>query len=84
MDIINEQIKQLMENQTHILNAIQYFDDRMTKVDEKALDKHRSDLKDIIESQTMLDEMIVKSSDDILVIKKTKGESAFAIQMLDA
>ena len=73
-----------MENQTHILNAIQYFDDRMTKVDEKALDKHRSDLKDIIESQTMLDEMIVKSSEDILVIKKTKGENAFAIQMLDA
>jgi hypothetical protein len=44
--------------------------------------KHRGDIKDILESQAMLDEIIVKSSDDILVMKKTKEENAVAIQML--
>ena len=73
-----------MENQTHILNAIKYLDERMTKVDEKELEKHRGEIKDILQSQAMLDEIIVKSSDDILAMKKTKEENADAIQMLDA
>ena len=80
----NEQINQLMENQTHILNAIKYLDERMTKVDEKELEKHRGEIKDILQSQAMLDEIIVKSSDDILLMKKAKEENVVAIQMLDA
>ena len=81
MDIINEQINQLMENQTHILNAIKYLDERMTKVDEKELEKHRGEIKDILQSQAMLDEIIVKSSDDILAMKNAKEENAVAIKI---
>jgi chromosome segregation ATPase len=55
-----------------------------SSVDEKELEKHRGEINDILESQAMLDEIIVKSSDDILVMQKTKEENSVAIQMLDA
>ena len=44
----------------------------------------RGEINDILASQAMLDEIIVKSSDDMLVLKKTKEEIAIAINLLDA
>ena len=84
MDIIKEQIDELIQNQTHILNAIKYLDERMKTVEDKTVETQGSDIRDILQSQGMLDEMVVKSCDDILVMKKAKEENANAIKLLDS
>ena len=82
MDIIKKQVDELMDNQTHILAAIKYLDERM-KVIENTSDKKSDDVKEIVESQTMIDELVVKNSDDILVMKRTKEKNADAIKDLE-
>ena len=83
MDIFKEQINELMENQTHILNAITNFDERLKTVEDKTMENQGNYIMDILESQGMLDEIIVKSCDDILVMKKDKEENATTIKGLD-
>ena len=75
MDIIKEQIDELTENQTDMLNAIKYLDERMKTVEDKTVKTYGSDIKDILESQGMLD--------DVPVMKKVKEENAMAIKLLD-
>ena len=72
MDMSKEQINEVIENQTHILNAMKNLDERLKSVEDKTMENHESDIKDILESQGMLDEIIVKSCNDILVIRKLK------------
>ena len=72
MDFIKKKIDELMENQTHMLEAIRYLDERLKKIEDE-IDKERK-----------LDEIIVKKSDDILVMKKSKQENDVAIKKLDA
>ena len=42
------------------------------------------EVQDILKSQTMIDEIIVKNSDDILILKKAKDENSDAIRHLGA
>ena len=42
------------------------------------------EVQDIVESQNMIDEIIVKNTDDILIIKKTKDNIYVAIRHLEA
>ena len=84
MDFIEKKINELMENQTHMLEAIIYLDERLKKVEDETVDNQKSEVKDIFESQAMLDEIIVKNSDDILVMKKSKQDNDVAIKKLDA
>jgi hypothetical protein len=74
MDIIKEKICELMENQRHILEAVKYLNERMKIIDDKEKDNPRNVITDFLESQAMLDE-IVKSSDNIVVMKKTMEEN---------
>jgi hypothetical protein len=50
---------------------------------DKTKDDKSSEVENILESQAMLDENIVKNSDDILFIKKTKEANAVAIKLLE-
>ena len=72
MDFVKEKIKELMDNQTHILEALKYLDERLINVEDKTVDSQTKEIKDILESQAMKDEIIVKNSDQILAMKKTK------------
>ena len=72
MDSIREQVNELMENQRHILEAITYLNERVENNTTKAPDNKNDDVKDILESQAMIDRIIVKNADDIAVIKNKK------------
>jgi hypothetical protein len=44
---------------------------------------HINDFNNILESQTMIDELIVKNSDDIVLIKKTRLDNSIAIRVVE-
>ena len=83
MDIIKKHIDELRYNQNHILTAIKYLDEKVKEAIDKAHDKESEDIKKIIESQSMMDKIIVKNSDDILTMKRAKEDNAHAIKDLD-
>ena len=74
-------IAELMMNQKHILEAIKYLNER---IEYKAKNENTNEVNDILESQAMIDQIIVKNSDDILIIRKTKEENTLAIQQLES
>ena len=84
MDVIKKQVNELMENQNHMLVAIKYLDEKLKEILSNAHDKETDEIKDIIESQGMIDGIIVKNSDYILALKKTKEDNAVALRAVEA
>ena len=93
----NNQIDELMNNQNHILEAIQNLNERLVVVEEKLNDDHADEVKNIVETQAMIDKIIVKHSDDIILMKKAyiedreegntkdlKSEIAIELMKIDA
>ena len=78
------QIKEELENQEHILEAIKNLNERLEVIEKKTNDDKLDDIKHIIESQTMMDEIIVKNSDDIISMKKMKDYSETALGLLES
>ena len=79
MENIKEQVIELQKNQTYMLEAIKYLHERLGDMENK-----NSDLKDILDCQGTIDEILVKNCDDIHVIKRTKEENEISIKALDA
>ena len=84
MEALEDQADELMRNQNHILEAIKYLNGKVEEMIDKTKDDKSSEVGNILESQAMLDEIIVKNSDDILIIKKPKDANAVAIKLLVA
>ena len=84
MDVIKKQVNELMENQNHMLVKIKYLDEKLKEIFSNAHDKETDEIKDILESQGMIDGIIVKNTDDILAMKKTKEENAVALRTVEA
>ena len=84
MKNIKVQIKELLENQEHILEAVKNLNERLERIEQKTNDEKLDDIKNILESQTMIDEIIVKNSDDIILMKKTKKNSETALILLES
>ena len=84
MKTLNEQVKELTENQKHILEAIKYLNERLESNLDKVNDEQIKDVKSILESQAMIDQLVVKNSDDIIAIRKRKDENQLAIKTLEA
>ena len=80
---MEKKVNELMENQTHVLEAIKYLNERIEDIIDKKKKDNCNDVKDILDSQAMIDNIIVKNSDDILIIKKTKEENTVAIKRLE-
>ena len=55
---------------------------KIEEVTEK-VNNEKSDVRELLDSQAMIDALIVKTSDDILSIKKAKEENVAAIKTLD-
>ena len=81
MEAIKSQIKELMVNQQHILEAIKFLKDKVED-DTKLTDKMK-EIQDIIDSQEVIDEVIVKSVDDIEIIKRSKEEANMALKSIE-
>ena len=78
-----DQIEELFKNQTYILDAVKNLNERLEAIEEKIDTGKIDDIKDILDSQVMIDAIIVKNSDDITVMKKVKEENGDAIKMLE-
>ena len=84
MKTLKEQVKELTENQKHILEAIKYLNERLETNLEKVNDEQIKDVNNMIESQTMIDQLLVKNSDDIVAIRKRKDDNLHAIKTLES
>ena len=80
MSALNEQVSELMVNQKHMLEAIKYLNEQMEDIIEKAKEAKDNQIENIFESQGMIDGIIVKNSDDIRILKKTKEQK---IEIID-
>ena len=79
MKNLEDQVFELQNNQKQMLEVIKHLSERLKDIEDK-----ENDVKDVLESQAVIDEIIVKNSDDILAIKKTKDINAVAIKTLEA
>jgi uncharacterized C2H2 Zn-finger protein len=77
---LKDEVKELFKNQHHILEGISYVNQRLEAIERKFDNKN---VENIIESQTMIDELIVKNSDDINLIKKAKEFNSVAISNIE-
>ena len=77
MEALKEKVNEIMVNQNHILEAVKYLHERLEEVTENR-NSDKSDVKNIIESQAMVDGIIVKNSDDIQ--KKYQVEKCYGTQ----
>ena len=84
MKTLKNQVKELTENQKHILEAIKFLNERLERNLENVNDEQIKDVNYILESQAMIDRLVVKNSDDIIAIRKRKDENQLAIKTLEA
>ena len=75
-------MEELFSNQTHILEAIQNLNERLGAIEEKLDDQVIDDVKEMIKSQTMVDEIIVKNSDKIAILFKVNEANQDEIENL--
>ena len=84
MKTLKEKVIELEENQKNILEAIKYLDGQMKSNIEKNDVGKINDFNNILESQSMIDQLIVKNSDDIVLIKKTRRDNSSAIRDVES
>ena len=70
---------ELEKNQTNMLEAITNLNDRL-----EAMEKKESNLKDFLDSQGTIDEIIVKNCDDSHIMKRTKENNEKSIKNIEA
>ena len=83
MEAKKRDLSELMTNQKHMLVAIKYLNEQIEDILEKAKNDNKKEVENILESQAMIDKIIVKNSDDILMIKNAKEENSMAIRQLE-
>ena len=66
-----DQTKEILETQNYILDAVKNLNERLAAIDENL-------------GQNIIDQIIVKNSDDISLMKKVKQENVNAIQSLES
>ena len=78
---IEQQVESLKNNQKHVIEALENLNQRFSSI-ENGIEQLK-DIKDIIDSQSVIDEQIVKNSDDIKKLLKWKNSNLEAIEQLD-
>ena len=68
----------LMGLSHHIWPSMHHLSERLKDFEQKEQEE-----KDVLESQSVIDEVIVKNSDDIVILKKTKDNIAIAFKDLE-
>ena len=80
---MKKEISELTTNQNHILVAIKYLNEQIEDMVEKTKSENTNEVKNIIESQVLIDEIMVKILDDNMIIKKKKDANTAAIKHLE-
>ena len=80
----NDQIEEVLKNQNFILEAVTNLNARLEAIEKQNDDEQTTDLKEILESQALIDGIIVKNSEDIALMKKVKKENKDAIKGLES
>ena len=70
-----DQVEELMRNQTFILEAVQNLNERLEIIEKNYDVEKMNEIQEILDSQAVIDEVIVKNSDDIANMKKSKEEN---------
>ena len=78
---MKEKIGELFQNQSQILEAVKNLNERLLIIEKKAADV--DEVKEIIDTQSTIDEILVKNCDDIALILKGKKENENAMIRLD-
>ena len=60
-----DKIEELFQNQTYILEAVKNLNERLTSIEERLDGQRMLEVKEILESQAIIDEIVVKNTDDI-------------------
>ena len=79
-----DQIEEVLENQNYILDAIKNLNERLVVIEENVDDDKLKYLKEIIESQSMIDEILVRNSDDVALMQKAKVKTDESLRELDS
>ena len=79
----NGKIEELFQNQTYILEAETNLNKRLTSMEEKIDDQKMLEVKEILESQAIIDEIVVQNTDDIVLMKKMKQDNNDLIMTLE-
>ena len=79
-----DQVEELMRNQTFILEAVQNWNERLEMIEKNYDVEKMNEIQEILDSQAVIDEVIIKKYDDIEKIKKSKDENEGSIKSLDA
>ena len=72
MKSLKEQVVELNKNQNHVLEAIKDLNERLEHLEDIFKDDKLNNLQEIIESQDIIDGIVVKNADDMILIKKKK------------
>ena len=78
----DDQIEEIIDNQNHILEAVRNLNERLEVIEGRVDDDKINDLKEIIEFKAMIDEELVKNSDDIALMNKMKQENNDSLKLL--
>ena len=78
-----DKIEELFQNQTYILEAVKNLNERLTSIEERLDDQRMLEVKEILESQAIIEEIIVKNTDDIVLMKKMKQDNNDSIMTLE-
>ena len=79
----NDQIEEVLKNQNYIIEAVTNLNARLEAIEKQSDDEQTTDLKEILESQALIDGIMVNNSDDIALMKKLKQENKDAIKCLE-
>ena len=74
MKTLKEQVVELNKNQNHVLEAIKDLNERLEHLEDIFKDDKLNNLQEIIESQEIIDGIVVKNADDMILIKKRKNK----------
>ena len=85
MKNMKSQVNEIFENQDHILKAIKMLNERLNDVETKTnAEESNGDVRNILETQEMIDKIIVKNVDDIQLMKRNKDDNHAAIKLIEA
>ena len=74
---------ELNKNQNHVLEAIKDLNERLEHLEDIFKDDKLNNLQEIIESQEIIDGIVVKNADDMILIKKKKEQNEESIKSLE-
>ena len=79
-----DQIERVISNQKYLLNTVKNLDERLLEVEKRLDDDKVKEIRNIIEGQALIDEIIVKNSDDIKLMLKVKNQNQNELNRLES